>query len=180
MGNWMPESRSLANRVFWGEFFWSPAYTYTCSPYHYAYEEWTRGRDNNIPKEVLVTTERYLWERGNYDCSIEDSVHIYLPCKWLVEHMELQWDAIEGHFVAQGNVVAFDPSVRTPGPGALLINRDVLLKFLNDSGYDILWTLLGKKSILSLGARKGRLEISGAYRINDKGKVVGVINPQFI
>ena len=90
---------------------------------------------------------------------------------WIVDNMHLRWNGVEGHFYDEwGNLIAFDPSVRFPGPGALLINRDVFLKFLNDNDYDLLWTILGEKNII--GGRlspedwKGRLELSGAYRIH--------------
>lgn len=180
-GRRMPESRHLIS-VFLGEFYWSPAYKYFSSPY-YDYEEWTRGLDNNIPKEVLVTEEQYLWERGSYDCSIDDSINIYLPAKWLADHMGLRWNGVEGQFYNdKGHLIAFDPSIMTPGPGALLINWEVFIKFLNDNGYDVLWTILGEKNII--GSRmaaedwKGRLKINGAYRIREN-KVEGVINTKF-
>ena len=87
-------------------------------------------------------------------------------------------------FDNQGNLIAFDPSIRTSGPGALLMNRDVFLKFLNDNGYDIFWTILGEKnimggSLLSHDNWKGRLEFSGAYRIHEN-KVNCTINSRFI
>lgn len=182
MGSWMPESRTL-HRVFLGEFFCSPAYEHHCSPY-YGYDGWTRGRDLLIPKEVLVTAEQYLWEHGSYDCSIEETVNIYLPANWLIDHMDLRWRGVEGQFFDdKRNLIAFDPSVRTLGPGALLVNRDALLKFLNENGYAIVWIILGEKNII--GGRmapddwKGRLELSGAYRIRGN-KVEGSTNIRFL
>lgn len=181
-GRWMPESGDLY-KIFLGEFSWSPAYKYHCSPY-YGLEDWTRGRNNSIPSKVLVTVEDYLWECSGYDCSISDNINISLPCKWLVDRMGLQWNGVEGHlFNDKGNLIAFDPSVRMPGLGALLMNREALLKFLNETGYDILWTVLGEQRII--GGRmssedwKGRLEISGAFRIR-AGQLEGKINPKFI
>lgn len=179
--NRMPESRTL-HRVFLGEFFWSPAYAHHCSPY-YGYEEWTRGDDLLIPKEVLVPAEQYLWEYGSYDCSIDNAVSICLPTKWLAEFLRLRWNGVEEQFFDnEGNLVAFDPSVRTVGPGALLLNRDAL-KVLNEKGYDILWIIIGEKSIVGgrmmPGEWKGRLELSGAYRICDN-RVEGIVNARFI
>ena len=183
-GRWMPESRDLY-RVFLGEMFWTPGYKYHCTPHH-GYEEWTnKGRGtSDIPKEILVTAERYLWEHGNYDCSIDDSVHIYLPCKWLAKHMSLRWNGVEGHFFDEkGNLIALDPSVKAPGPGALLLNRDAIIKFLNDNDYDILWTILGEKYIVSGRMSpenyKGHLEISGVYRIRES-KIEGAIDTRFV
>lgn len=167
MGRWMPESNELY-RFFLGEFFWAPAFEYHNISYYYD-DGWTRGHNNRLPKEVLVSTDQYLQEHGGYDCSIDETIHIYLPAKWLVDHMDLHWNGVEGNFFDnKGNLIAFDPSVRMCGPGALLINRDALLEFLNDNGYDVLWTILGEKNIIaekmSHNGWKGRLELSGAIR----------------
>lgn len=183
MGQWMPESREFY-RIFLGEFFWSPSFEYYNS-FNCQDDGWTRGRrDNLIPKEILVSTERYLQEYSGYDCSIDETLRIYLPAKWLVERMGLRWNGAEGHFFDdRGNLIAFDPSIRSPGPGALLINRGVFLKFLSDNDYDILWTIHGEKNIIggmiSHDNWKGRLELNGAYRIHEN-KVNGAINSRFI
>jgi len=182
MGRWMPESHETT-RVFLGEFFWAPAFEYHNIPY-YHHDGWTRGYDNRIPKEVLVTADQYMQEYSGYDCSIDETIRIYLLAKWLSDGMGLCWNGVEGHFYdKQDNLIAFDPSARTPGPGALLINRDAFLKFLNDNGYDIVWTILGEKNII--GGRmspddwKGRLELTGTYRIHQHN-IEGVVNPKFI
>ncbi|MHA1279852.1 MAG: AVAST type 2 anti-phage system protein Avs2 [Candidatus Helarchaeota archaeon] len=182
MGRWMPESHETT-RVFLGEFFWAPAFVYHNIPYFH-HEGWTRGYDNRIPKEVLVTTDQYMQEGSGYDRSIDETIKIYLPAKWIVDNMCLRWKGVEGHFYDnQGNLIAFDPSVRFPGPGALLINRDVFLKFLNDNDYDLLWTILGEKNII--GGRlshedwKGRLQLTGTYRIHQHN-LDGVVNAKFI
>lgn len=179
-GRWMPESRIL-DRVFLGEFFCSPAYEYHCSPY-YGYKEWTRGDKNLVPKEVLVTAEQYLWEYGNYDCSIDETVSIYLPAKWLVKHLCLQQNGIEGQFFNnRGNLIAFDPSVNRLGPGVLSLNWEAL-RLLNEKGYDILWTIIGEKDIIGGTMMpddwKGRLEISGVFRVQ-RSKIEGSTNVRF-
>lgn len=125
-----------------------------------------------------------MQEYSGYDCSIDETINIYSPAKWIVDNMYLRWNGVEGHFYdKRGNLIAFDPSVRTPGPGALLINRDIFLKFLNDNDYDLLWTILGEKNII--GGRmshddwKGRLEITSAYKINQYG-IQGVLSSKFV
>lgn len=179
--DWMPESHDL-HGVFLGEFFWSPAYEYHSFEYS-GYKEWTRGDNECIPKEVLITAEEYSWGHEDYDCSLDEGIGIYLPARWLVHHLGLRWNGVEGKFFDEdGNLIAFDPSVRAPGPGALLINRNTFLKFLNNNGYDILWTIVGEKNIIGEMARdewKGRLKLSGAYRIHD-GKLFGKVNKKFV
>ena len=181
-GRWMPESHEVIG-VFLGEFFWAPAFQYQNTPY-YNHDGWTRGRDKAIPKPVLVTTDRYMLEGNVYDCSVDDAIHIYLPAKWIVDRMELSWNGIEGSFFDQDSkLIAFDPSVRAPGPGALLIKKEAFLKFLNANGYEILWTVLGEKNILGSASSReewpGRLEISGAYRLEQE-KVTGSFSTKFV
>ncbi len=179
IGGWMPESHEFTN-VFLGEYSWAPAFEY----YNILYTNDEGSDSNRIPKKVLVSTNKYMQENGGYDCSISGNINIYLPAKWLVDGMGLRWNGVEGHlFEEKGDLIAFDPSIRVSGPGALLINRDALIKFLDENGYDILWTIIGEKDILggksSPDKFKGRLEISGAYRIYED-KVEGLINTKFV
>ena len=182
MGRWMPESHEVY-RLFLGEFFWSPAFAYHNVPY-YSHGGWTQGSGKTIPRELLVSTDQYMQESTVYDCSIDETVNIYLPVQWIVDQLGLQWRGVEGHFFYnQGSLIAFDPSVRKAGPGALLINRDVLLNFLHEHGYDVLWTFLGEKNIVSMGMShddwEGRLELSGAYRV-DQNQIMGGLTTRFI
>lgn len=181
MGRWMPESHELY-RVFLGEFFWAPAFEYHNKPY-YHHNGWTDGYDHPIPGKLLVSTDQYCQEHNSYDCSIDDHISVHLPAKWLVDQMKLHWNGIEGSWFDDGIAVALDPSVRICGPGALLMNRDKLLKFLYDNDYSIVWTVLGEKNILSFRTKPdrfvGRLEISGAYRIH-RNELRGQINTRFI
>lgn len=178
-GGWMPESHKI-HCVFHGEFFWSTAFQY-----HSCHDSWTDGQDNQIPKQVLVSTNQYMQEDSGYDCSVDETINIYMPAKLIVDKMNLQWNGVDGYFIdGRDNLIAFDPSIRTPGPGALLMNRDTFLNFLDENDYDVLWTLVGEKRIMgdqrSPDGWKGRLELSGVYRIRE-GNVYGkVYNEKFI
>jgi hypothetical protein len=125
-----------------------------------------------------------MLEGNVYDCSVDDAIHIYLPAKWIVDRMKLSWNGNDGSFFDQDSkLIAFDPSVRAPGPGALLIKKEAFLKFLNANGYEVLWTVLGDKNILgSVASREkwpGRLEISGAYRLEQEN-VTGSFATKFV
>jgi hypothetical protein len=179
-GRWMPECQDLYD-VFVGEFHWAPAFHH-----HFGQSghEWTRGYGNRLPKKVLPTATRYIKESTSYDCSIDDTISIRLPTRWIAREMGMHWKGVEGHFYdRKGNLIAFDPSVRASGPSALLMNRDAFLQFLNENGYDLLWTVVGEKNII--GGRmaredwKGRLEMSGAYRIIGK-KIEGAFRTNFV
>jgi hypothetical protein len=175
-GRWMPESYALY-QVFLGEFFWSPAYEYHNIPYFHR-DGWTRGYGERIPREVLVAIEEYMREDKGFDCSMDEGYLIKLPTKWIADGMGLRWNGVEGYFFdPDGELVAFDPSVKSMGPGALLINKDKFLKFLREVDCEILWTVLGEKSDFHYGMhgtdRSGRLMINGAYRFLN-GEIHGV------
>jgi len=181
-GHRLPESRDLYE-VFLSEFYRSVAYDYHCTPY-YGYSEWTKNNHGNsvIPVDVLVTAERYLSESGTYDCSVEDTISILLPSKWLVENMGLRQNGIEGQLVDNLNeLTTFDPSVFEEGPGVLLIKREKLFRFLEENGYSILWLVLGEKRVLHGGPSEdytGMLEINGAYKLED-GSITGEYRAEF-
>ena len=168
-GLWMPESRP-ETEVFLGEFPWGPAFEYFNNSYYHR-EGWTTGDESSLPCEVLVTTDQYLQERG-YDCSIEDSISMYLPAKWIVDKMNLSWCGKDGrYFDGAGRLVAQDPSIEEVGPRALLMDKDLTMEFLNCNGYRLVWTLLGEKDIRGNMDREenwpGRMEISGYMRMKD-------------
>lgn len=97
--------------------------------------------------------------------------------------MSLSWKGRDGHyFDPSGELVAFDPTVTSKGPGALLLQKGKLLKFLRESKCEIVWTVIGEKSDYNYGSHgsdhSGRLSVSGAYRILNGG-VQGVLNSKF-
>lgn len=177
MGRWMPESSRDLYEVFLGEFFWSPAYAYFSNLYERTVG-WQGGDlEDRVPKPIMPLTEGYLKEDKGFDCSIDESYRISLPCQLMVEKMGLQWKGVEGRFFNQtGELLAFDPSVREAGPSLLLVNRKSFLKFLSDNGFAILWTILGEKQLIGGGYDyhnwKGRMELSAACRVsNDQTEV---------
>ena len=182
MGRWMPESHSSSDIIL-GEFFWAPAFRAQNTPY-FGREGWTRLHDDRIPAPVLVTTDGYFQESGSYDCSLDETINMMLPCKLLADGMGLRWKGVEGEFLdSSGGLVAFDPSVRTPGPGALLIRREALLDFLESEEYQVIWTVLGEKQLVGGAIEQerfqGRLEISGAFTV-DAGTIEGSKSTRFV
>jgi hypothetical protein len=166
----LPDSYPL-HRVFLGECFWAPAFLYHNVPY-YHHVGWVGGKaGDTIPKPILVATDQYAQEDSGFDCSIDESIRVYLPCKWIADGMNLHWRGIEGHlYDAIGDLVAFDPSVNSIGPGTLLVNRELFLKHLDEQGYTLLWVVTGEKVIITGNIPggddwPGRLNILGVFRI---------------
>jgi hypothetical protein len=95
--------------------------------------------------------------------------------------MKTQWRAMMGFSLPDSDPTyrvflgeffwapAFDPSVTSTGPGALLINREVFLKHLHEQGYTLLWVVTGEKLIITGGIPgdgwPGRVNILGVYRV---------------
>ena len=175
----LPDSSPLRG-VFFGEYFWAPAFLYHDVPHYH--DGWVGGQAGDIiPKPILVTTTQYAQEDSGFDCSIDESMQVYLPCKWIADGMNLRWRGIEGHFYdAAGNLVAFDPSVSATGPGALLVNRELFLKHLDEQGCTLLWVVTGEKVIITGNVPggddwPGRLNILGVCRMQG-GEIRGELS----
>jgi hypothetical protein len=72
--------------VYYGEHYGSPAYKYHDVPYH-ARGGWTSGRYSS-GVSVLETTEHYLCESSDYDCSLTKDCNIRMPSRWISDGMQ--------------------------------------------------------------------------------------------
>lgn len=182
MGDWMPKS-SDRYEYFLRESYWSPSYKYTKQPY-YGYEQYynpshdkTNGK---VSVKIMISTENFLKEIGSsiYDCSMNEGLFIILPCEYIVNKMKLSFGKREGYlYDNENNLIAFDPSVWDNGKGGLLINKEAFIKFLDENNLDIVFTVLGEKMILGNSSSEERntskIDISGAYILNDKNEIEG-------
>ena len=117
----LPEVR-YPTEAFLGEFAWARAVTSQTGA-HNSRPGWTKGDGRSpIPRPILATNDSYFWEQSGYDCSIDETFNIALPCKELIEGLSIAWRGLEGRFYdAGGTLIASDPSMREAGPGALVI-----------------------------------------------------------
>ena len=181
MVRWMPESHSFYE-AFLGEYPNSTAFEDLRGDYNI----WTKsGRGNeDLQIPVVVTDDSYLNEFA-LDCSLSGSVSVKLPCKWLVNKMDLRHRHVDGRFFDKnGNLITLATSIfEETLPSALLMDKQALIDFLNKNGYAIFWALLGEKRLiggsLSREGFVGRLEISGVYTMNKKGKTIGSYYAKF-
>lgn len=135
---------------------------------------WTRGDQKPLPHSVVVTGQEYCCEGSSYDCSLDEGINFFIPSPYLAEGLGLQWNGVEGEFTdSGGQVVCRDPSVRSDGPAALLVRAGALRRFLDHTGLEVVWTVLGEKRVVTPGEPFRRwAEISGAMRIQDRKKLV--------
>jgi hypothetical protein len=185
MGRWMPESHEFY-KVFLGEYPWAQSFIFHNAPY-YGHDGWVDdARGTKIPVNILISDDEYQSNGSSFDCSTDEAISIKLPAKWLVDEMGLRQLCVDGRFFDKNsNLIAFDPSIFGASSNrVLLANRNELHNFLKSKGYAILWTILGEKNLIggkySGGEWIGRLELSGAYILDAKNKIVGFLNNKFV
>jgi len=178
-GRWMPESHEFYE-VFLGEFSNSLAFEDLRDDYNI----WTRkGRGEELPVPVVVADDIYLNEFTT-DCSYDGSISIKLPCKWLVNEMQLIHKSLDGRWYDnERELIVFPINIFLDAPfSALLIKKQNLCEFLNQNKYVILWILLGEKRViggsLSHQNYEGHLEINSVY-VLDHNRIVGGFNGEF-
>jgi hypothetical protein len=133
-------------------------------------DEWIGADESSrIPKKVLVPVEEYANEGSGFDCSTDHGIQIKIPSGFLAKKMNLK-NTVDGRFYdPEGNLLAFDPSLREFGPSSLLVKREKFIEFLEANKLSIFWTVIGEKQVLDgswdTDNWKGRLNINGTYWI---------------
>jgi len=91
-----------------------------------------------------------------------------------VNGMKLRNCFCDGRYCDQeGKLIAYSNSVfKNSYPfSKVLIDKKALQLYLQQTDYDIVWTVLGEKN--TTGSCPWRLEVSGAYELTSKGKISG-------
>ena len=182
MGRWMPEPPQSPS-VYLGEYSWAPAFEYERSIYS-DFDVWVKPRlrgPSECPVTIRPASFRYFAERGGFDCSIEESFKLNLPCNDLVDHLGLKMTYSGVDYADENdNIVIQDPTAHEAGPTALLLNKTLAEDYLLQNNLTICWTVLGEKQIIGGHPRDksyGRLEMSGAYHLKEDG-LTGFMNFQ--
>ena len=149
-GRWMPDPRERYE-IFLGEYCWSPAFKHFQKPF-YGGGTWIESvRQGVLPTPINITSERYLKENSTFDCSVDEGYTLRAPSCLLRDRMGLNWSGQGANYTNEnGRLDAFDPSVATPGPDALLLRRRALEEMLR-SGLAVLFTVVGEKQLLTGG-----------------------------
>lgn len=150
-------------------------------PWHTIYRHISGWREpeevfnNNIAVKHLIPFAKYEWESGSVDYSLNNSIYFHLPAKELIQDMGLvrylgQW----GRWEHSGQPIYFDPSVEEYGPPYALMQKDFLLKWLQDNNMEIVWLIGGEKQMFSSGGNGffGRLSYSGVYKF-ENNEIIG-------
>ena len=173
-GKWMPEPAEL-DEVFVGEYAWSRAYAHLYGD-RLDVGDWIGTNEIHLkecPVDFQVVSTKHRSGHGGFDCSIDEGFSLGLPHPQFIDHLRLQWSG-QGteYFDIEGNLGAFDPTAKEPGPDATLMRADLVRKYLDDRGLDLCWVVVGEKNITggdAVDVYHGRLKISGAYRLTENG-----------
>ncbi|MER8833239.1 hypothetical protein [Mesorhizobium sp. M0909] len=96
--------------------------------------------------DVLPTTAEYTAERGNYDESISENLTIHLPAVWLMRELNARLsDGRSIEYLADGEAIFMDPSIKGSGRSAALVRKDAFLDLLAKQGLTPIWVISGEK-----------------------------------
>ena len=176
-----PEAPSIHN-TFLGELYWDRSIQQLA---HFD-PSWIKPQDlpSHIPVRSLVSTYKYTSQTSEYDHSSDVEATWRLPNNFIIDKMNLI-NKGDGTFVnVKGDIIAYDPSMKSSSASVLLVRKEEFVQFLLDSSYGIVWRIIGEKStpggVMAFGGEwKGKLEMSGSYKTTN-GKIMGVYKTRFI
>ena len=138
----MPESRECIE-VYDKEYYWSDAFNSL-----YDSDLWEDLVDEStIIGQVGITNYHYFWQ-NEQDFSKESTLSYLKPSKLLYDILKIHPSEYDGKYSNQmREIVCEDPSIDGRKNSSLLVQKDEMLKVLEEKGLDIFWTILGEKYI---------------------------------
>lgn len=137
------------------EYPYSKAYDYINIDY-YQQPHWQSVEGTSF--NILLTSTSYFNEGKSFDKSVNESIEIALPNKWLVEQMQLKQTLNDGEWIdSTGRVVFFDPTVnsccltRYNENSVLFADKKLLLEFLEKNHLTLVWIMWGEKQVRNAG-----------------------------
>lgn len=158
-GRWMPEGTNHLYEVSIGEYPWSE---YITQYLREMQEEQSFRGNSPAPCHIIPTVNDYNNEKDSEFCPSSIAGKFMFPCKDLFEVLDLKWDGKNGFCAKEKPVVYLSEGADS----ALYIDKDLLIDYLERSGQEIVWTVLGEKQkIGGMGFRDfpGRSEFSYSY-----------------
>lgn len=104
-----------------------------------------RGVEKEIGR-ILHATSNLIWEE-EYDATKETAITYRFPCAMLVERMGLRQLAADGFLYDEGGkLAAFDIDI-TQKAGGVVVRKDILDSFLDQTGMKLVWLVDAEKEI---------------------------------
>jgi hypothetical protein len=138
-----PKITLYGRSFYFGEYPWHPALS--------DLPDWVEPKSGFRCLSVAArpTVTEYSYERGGFDYSLEETVHIALPAPWLIRAMDLRrCDGRRAAYVDEiGRIQFFDPCLSEEGPHAGLVDRDAFLNSLDRQDLVAVWLIAGEKGV---------------------------------
>ena len=146
----MPEGREHIDDAYLGELPWAAATGEEPDAWH---EVWSCDA-KDLSLKVYPTWADYCWEGNVLDCSIEDSVHAWVPAPILFEAETLRWVPGTRQWCRpDGTVIA--QYCEGSGHNVLLVREEWLKRTLRKTGNAIVFGWLGEKRLIGTGLHHG-------------------------
>ncbi len=150
--------------TFLREYPYSKTYDYF-NDYYYGQMGWEdvfNHKEGVMPCKILPVTTSYYNEGRSYDRSVNETIEVLLPNKWLIDKMNLRQTTNDGEWVNMSNeVVFFDPTINDccvseyNENGVLIAQKKLLFEFLENNAYTIVWIMWGEKQVRNVQSNYG-------------------------
>lgn len=167
-GRWMPEGMQDIYDICIGEYPWNTTMqSYLLEFYNEEQNMYNRGyRGIQYPCKLITTVDGYNSEKDSP--FLDEMCDSFLfPSDFWFKHLDLKWDG-EYCYLIDGKKIFYNTA-----NNSMYVDRVFLKKFLENNGYDIMWTVLGEKLLLGgFGLDyPGRCEFSYSYYWNDNMQI---------
>lgn len=165
-GRWIPDGSTLMYG-FAGEYPWATPFNTDPedSPGRIA-----DGDDSSVSYLPCWNQLAVEWE---YDASLPENFHMYLPGRVFFIPPKLWWNGRDGYRLLNDKTIFRDPSIAEGGPSALIADADHLHARLDKMGLRLMWVLLGEKIIIGRpdSEQTPRCTFSQTALLNENGSI---------
>lgn len=125
--------------------------------------------------EVEPCTMQYLLETVS-DHSIGNNINTLVPSGILVGNLKLRMSDIDGVWIGEdGKAACIDNAFYSDGAEALLIRKNILLRYLQQNNKAIVWQVLIERQVSGSGQYYNRKQSGGYAWIGGEGKLYSKI-----
>ena len=141
----VPASQSFqCANAYLGELPWAKAANEYPESWH---DIWPPYGLELVKSKIFPTSGEYLWEHGDLDCSLKESVPAWFPAPTLFKGGELSWEPGTRKWRRSDGTIAAR-YLEERGHSALLVREDWLKQTLQKTGHSIMFGWFGGKRLL--------------------------------
>ena len=125
-------------------------------------------RDRAFPAAI-----DFSWGR-QYDASQEEITSFAIPAGEIIKEMQLYLKETDGVYYYDEEIAAFDLAILGNGHSAIVIRRDILDGYIEKTGTQVFWTVVGEKQYFQ-GDMNQKWQRREGYFVYEKDKITGTI-----